>query len=227
MQLGVTSTARYFAPATVDGSPEGGRRSKKGGADRGDGAMGNSLLSGGKRPVLLLAVCHWVPRVRSSRPLDRLWVVWRGGYPTARPGHGGALRSLSATPRKLLAPGDAGGGRQHLPVEMMLQHRGLPAWGPRPHPLRALAQPALVDEDDGAPLREGFFNSRPLNFLPHPDRLLVTLQRPPGGALAAPAELAHKAPDVGFIKRRDRGCRKCFSKRCGSGARARKANVRK
>jgi len=30
-----------------------------------------------------------------------------------------------------------------------------------------------------------------------------------------------------FIKRRDRRCRKCFSKRYGSAARARKANVKK
>jgi hypothetical protein len=30
-----------------------------------------------------------------------------------------------------------------------------------------------------------------------------------------------------FIKRRDRRCRKCFSKRYGSAARARKAKVRK
>jgi hypothetical protein len=30
-----------------------------------------------------------------------------------------------------------------------------------------------------------------------------------------------------FIKRRDRRCRKCFSKRYGSGARARKAKVKK
>ena len=30
-----------------------------------------------------------------------------------------------------------------------------------------------------------------------------------------------------FIKRRDRRCRKCFSKRCGSAARAKKAKVKK
>ena len=54
-------------------------------------------------------------------------------------------------------PRDAGDGREHLPVEMILQHWGLSARGPGAHPMGPLAQPALVDEDDGAPLFAGFF----------------------------------------------------------------------
>ena len=54
---------------------------------------------------------------------------------------------------------DASSGRQYFPGEMILQHRGLSAWCPSSHPMRSFAQSALVDEDDGAPLREGFFNS--------------------------------------------------------------------
>jgi hypothetical protein len=40
---------------------------------------------------------------------------------------------------------------------MILQHRGLSARGPGAHPMRPLAQPTFVDEDDGAPLAERFF----------------------------------------------------------------------
>ena len=53
--------------------------------------------------------------------------------------------------------GDPGGDRQHLPGEVILQDRCLSARRPGPHPMRALAQSALVDEDDGSPLAEGFF----------------------------------------------------------------------
>jgi hypothetical protein len=56
-------------------------------------------------------------------------------------------------------PRDAGDGRVHLPVEMILQHRGLSARGPGAHPMRPLAQPTFVDEDDGAPLAARFFLS--------------------------------------------------------------------
>ena len=49
------------------------------------------------------------------------------------------------------APSDASDGREHLPVEMILQHRGLSARSPGAHPMGPLAQPALVDKDDGAP----------------------------------------------------------------------------
>jgi len=57
-------------------------------------------------------------------------------------------------------PSDASDGREHLPVEMILQPWGLSARGPRAHPMGPLAQPTFVDEDDGAPLAERFFLSR-------------------------------------------------------------------
>jgi hypothetical protein len=50
--------------------------------------------------------------------------------------------------------GDDGNG---LPVEVILQHRRLTAWCPGAAPVRALAQTAFVDEDDGAPFLLGFF----------------------------------------------------------------------
>src|SRR5258708_5421185 len=59
-----------------------------------------------------------------------------------------------------IPPSDASDGREHLPVEMILQHRGLSARSPGAHPMGPLAQPALVDKDDGAPLAERFFLSR-------------------------------------------------------------------
>ena len=49
---------------------------------------------------------------------------------------------------------------RHLPVEMILQHWGLSARGPGAHPMGSLAQPAFIDEDDGAPLAERCFLSR-------------------------------------------------------------------
>src|SRR5438876_1696134 len=54
-------------------------------------------------------------------------------------------------------PGHARHRRQRLPVKVILQHRRLSAWRPGTAAVRALAQSALVDEDDGAPLFAGFF----------------------------------------------------------------------
>lgn len=67
---------------------------------------------------------------------------------------------LSVKPKIKVPPGDAGDGREHLPIEMILQHRGLSARRPSPYPMGSFAQPAFVDEDDGAPLAERFFLSR-------------------------------------------------------------------
>ena len=47
--------------------------------------------------------------------------------------------------------------------------------------------------------RSAFFNPRPTHSLPIPDGFFVALQRPPAGALAAPAELAQDAPDVSLV----------------------------
>src|SRR5205807_10337561 len=66
---------------------------------------------------------------------------------------------LSVKPKIKVPPRDAGGSREHLPVEMILQHRGLSARGPGAHPMGPLAQPALVDEDDGAPLADRIASS--------------------------------------------------------------------
>ena len=54
-------------------------------------------------------------------------------------------------------PSDAGHRREQLPIEMILQHRSLSARGPGAHPMGPLAQPALVDKDDGTPFAERFF----------------------------------------------------------------------
>lgn len=47
--------------------------------------------------------------------------------------------------------------------------------------------------------QRAFFNPRPRDFLPLPDRLLVALQRPPARTLAGPVELAQDAPDVVLV----------------------------
>ena len=59
-------------------------------------------------------------------------------------------------PEVEVPPGDSGTGREHLPVEVVLQHRSLPARRPGTYPVRSLAQSAFVDEDDGAPFAERF-----------------------------------------------------------------------
>jgi len=56
-------------------------------------------------------------------------------------------------------PGYPGHRREQLPVEMILQHRGLSARRPRAAAVGSLAQPALVDEDDGLARPAGFFLS--------------------------------------------------------------------
>ena len=56
-------------------------------------------------------------------------------------------------------PGHASSDREQLPVEMVLQHRGLPARRPCAYAVGSLAQSAFVDEDDGTPLAPGFFLS--------------------------------------------------------------------
>ena|SRR5271157_2192935 len=51
-------------------------------------------------------------------------------------------------------------GRQGFPVEVILQHGRLAAWGPGTAAVGTLAQSALVDEDDRAAFDFGlFFNS--------------------------------------------------------------------
>lgn len=51
----------------------------------------------------------------------------------------------------------AAGDGDSLPVKVILQHRRLSAWGPGAAAVRALAQPAFVDEDDRAVFFLGFF----------------------------------------------------------------------
>ena len=83
---------------------------------------------------------------------------------------------LWVKPEIKVPPRDTGDGREHLPVEMILQHWGLSARGPGAHPMGSLAQPAFIDEDDGAP-RALFLRQWPAHSFPVPDRLLVALQR--------------------------------------------------
>src|ERR1700726_3541866 len=47
--------------------------------------------------------------------------------------------------------------------------------------------------------QRAFFKLWPAHSLPIPNGLFVALQRPPGGPLAAPAELAQDAPNVSFM----------------------------
>src|SRR5439155_24073885 len=54
-------------------------------------------------------------------------------------------------------PGHARHRRQRLPVKVILQHRRLSACRPGTTAVRALAQSALVDEDDRSPLFASFF----------------------------------------------------------------------
>src|SRR3990170_6523260 len=60
--------------------------------------------------------------------------------------------------------GDPGDGRERLPVEVILEHRGLPTRGPGPHPVGAFAQPTLVYEDDDSALARCVFSSAGQRF---------------------------------------------------------------
>src|ERR1019366_9113821 len=51
----------------------------------------------------------------------------------------------------------SGGDGNSLPVEVVLERRRLTTGCPSAAPVRALAQPAFVDEDDRAPFLLGFF----------------------------------------------------------------------
>src|SRR5579859_357650 len=53
--------------------------------------------------------------------------------------------------------GHPGGNGNGLPVEVVLEDRGLPPRSPGATPVGSLAQPAFVDEDDGSPFFLGFF----------------------------------------------------------------------
>jgi len=64
--------------------------------------------------------------------------------------------NLEIEPPESQAPDD----RKALPVEGLVQHRGLPAGRPSACPRGAGAQPAFVNKDDGSPLLPGlFFNA--------------------------------------------------------------------
>jgi len=73
------------------------------------------------------------------------------------------LRTANRTgkqPEVEVPPRHARDGRQHLPVEMILQHRRLSSWRPGTAAVWALAQSAFVDEDDRSAFFFGlFFNS--------------------------------------------------------------------
>jgi hypothetical protein len=99
-------------------------------------------------------------RARASRP--------RGAW----------IKAAVTTPAR-----HAGGGREHLPIEVLRQLRGRPARRPAPDPLRPLAQSARV-EDHGAP--RAFFKARPVHLLPAPARLLSAFPRPTGRTLTSP-----------------------------------------
>jgi hypothetical protein len=60
-------------------------------------------------------------------------------------------------PEVKVPPGQSSDGRELVPVEVELQHGGLPFWTPGAHPVGLLAQSAFVDEDEGAPFRFGIF----------------------------------------------------------------------
>ena len=60
-------------------------------------------------------------------------------------------------PEVELPESNSGGHRKIVPVELMLQDRRNPAFGPGPHAVGALAQSAFVDKDEGPAFFLGFF----------------------------------------------------------------------
>ena len=81
------------------------------------------------------------------------------------------LRALDRTgvqPEVEVARGQPGNRREALPVEVEGQDRGLAARRPGARPVRPLAQPAFVEEDEGAALPAGFFLRRGQVLAFHP-----------------------------------------------------------
>ena len=67
------------------------------------------------------------------------------------------LRRLNRSreePEVEVPDGHSGDGRQQVPVEVVLEHGGLPFRSPRATAVGPLAQSAFVDEDDGAPIAD-------------------------------------------------------------------------
>src|ERR1700732_342753 len=111
--------------------------------------------------------------------------------------HLGTANGSRKEPEVETPPGYPGHRREQLPVEMILQHWSLSARRPSAAAVGSLAQPALVDEDDGfGPPGGLFFKLGPAVLLPALDGFFVTLQRATGRALATPAQLSQQAPDV-------------------------------
>src|SRR5712691_8670728 len=84
---------------------------------------------------------------------------------------------------------DAGDDGQLLPVEAVLQDRGLTLGGPGLDPRGSLAQSAFVDEDDGAAFAAGLFLSAGQRLVRH--RLIAAssrwIARPAGGCVEKPS----------------------------------------
>ena len=71
--------------------------------------------------------------------------------------HLGTLNRSLIEPEVEAIEGDPGDGGERVPVEVVLQNRSLAARRPGPNPMRPLAYPALVDEDNLTPFLERFF----------------------------------------------------------------------
>ena len=69
----------------------------------------------------------------------------------------GALDAAFVQPKIEVIERDSRRRREGLPIEVVLQNGSLAAWRPGAHPVRPLAYPAFVDEDDRAPFFLGFF----------------------------------------------------------------------
>jgi hypothetical protein len=138
-------------------TPQGAARLR---AARAEGGQRGMLPAAPRSSTGLSSGASAGNRARASRP--------RGAW----------LKAAVTTPAR-----HAGGGREHLPIEVLRQLRGRPARRPAPDPLRPLAQSARV-EDHGAP--RAFFKARPVHLLPAPARLLSAFPRPTGRTLTSP-----------------------------------------
>ena len=115
------------------------------------------------------------------------------------------LRGFDAAgkePKVKVPDRDPGHGRETFPIERVLQHRSLTPWCPGAHPMRSLAQPALVHEDYGSLLLEGFFlMSGQRTRFHRSDRRLIPLTSAPHGSLATPAQRSQDPPHMPGVKR--------------------------
>ena len=102
-------------------------------------------------------------------------------------------------PEVEVPPAHARHCRQHLPLEVILQHRRLAARRLGAAAVRVLAQSAFVDEDERPPLVSGFFLISGQRFCSHCWIFTSSRSSARPAGLGTPFQVPQDAPDVARV----------------------------